>query len=353
MARKNFPYLVLCGVSAVFIFYLGFKYILPVALPFLAAFFIAASVQGAAARFSARTGAKKRYVSLFFGLLFFAAVGFFAFLAGKELWEELASLARGELAAREDIMGFTAELLRRAQSLLLRLFPGAESSAEILRERIELFAEEALRSIVSAVSTRLPAFMAGVFASVPKILFSLGTALISCVYLCLDYDYISAAARSLLSRASPALARVPHTSFVTIAKYLRALFIMFLLTASVLAVGFLALGVKYAWLLALASAFVDALPVLGSGALLFPYAAYLFISGEAARAVGVLVIWGAVLLLRQLLEPRVMGGSLGVHPLLNLASVYAGASLFGAAGVIFLPLTVVILKNILLPQERA
>jgi predicted PurR-regulated permease PerM len=48
-----------------------------------------------------------------------------------------------------------------------------------------------------------------------------------------------------------------------------------------------------------------------------------------------------------------MGRSLGVHPLLNLAAVYAGASLFGATGVIFLPIIVVILKNLLLPEERS
>ena len=353
MAHKNFTSLVLYGAFAVFIFYFGFKYALPVALPFLIAFFIAASVQGAAARFSARTGIKKRTASLLFGLLFFAFVGFLFFLFVSKLWGELAAIARGALAAREDIMGITGELLRRAESLLLRFFPSAEGGAEILRARIELFAEEALRSIVSALSTRLPAFMGKVFASVPKILFSLGTALISCVYLCLDYDHISARARSLLSRASPLLAKAPRTSFITIAKYLRALFIMFLLTAAVLAAGFLLLGVKYAWLFALAAAFIDSLPVFGSGALLFPYAAYLFISGDFMRGVGTLLLWGAVTLLRQISEPRIMGRSLGVHPLVNIAAVYAGASIFGASGVIFLPITVVILKNLLLPEERS
>lgn len=352
MARKNFLVFVLYGILAVFIFYFGFKYALPVALPFLVSFFTAASVQGASARFSARTGIKKRYVSLLFGLLFFAFVGFLVFLFVSKLWGELGSIARSALEAREDIMGLTGDLLLRAQNLILRFFPAAEGGAEVLRARIELFAEEALRSIVSALSTRLPAFMGKVFASVPKILFSLGTALISCIYLCLDYDYISEKARRLLSRASPILARVPRTSFITIAKYLRALFIMLLLTAAVLAAGFLLLGVKYAWLFALVAAFIDALPVFGSGALLFPYAAYLLLSGDLMRCVGIVLLWGAVTLMRQLLEPRIMGQSLGVHPLLNIASVYVGASLFGAWGVIFLPVTVVVLKNLLLPEER-
>ena len=118
MARKNFLVFVLYGILAVFIFYFGFKYALPVALPFLVAFFTAASVQGASARFSARTGIKKRYVSLLFGLLFFAFVGFLVFLFVSKLWGELGSIARSALEAREDIMGLTGDLLLRAQNLI-------------------------------------------------------------------------------------------------------------------------------------------------------------------------------------------------------------------------------------------
>ena len=351
--RKNFLSLVLYTIIAVIIFYFGFKYVLPLALPFLVAFFIAASVQGAAGRFSARMHIKKRYASLFLGILFFAAVGFLAFLCISKLWSELASIAGGALAAGEDIMGFTDELLRRAESIILRLFPAVEGGAEILRAKIELFAEDAVRSIISAVSTRLPTFMAAVFSEVPKMLFSLGTALISCIYFCLDYDLICRSAKSFLSRAEmPWLAKIPRASFLTTAKYLRAAFILFLLTAAILATGFLIIGVKYAWIFALIAAFIDALPVFGSGILLLPYAAYLLLSGNIHRGIGILLIWGAVTLLRQIAEPRIMGKSLGVHPLLNLASVYVGASLFGACGIIFFPITVVILKNLLLQEER-
>jgi sporulation integral membrane protein YtvI len=353
MAHKNFLHFALYGILAILIFCFCFKYVLPVALPFLTSFFIAASVSGVAERFSERTGIKKRYASLFLGLLFFAAVGFFAFLCISKLWGELASLAGGALAASEDIMGFTDELLRRAESIILRFFPAAEGGAEILRAKIELFAEDAVRSVISAVSTRLPAFMAAVFSEVPKMLFSLGTALISCIYFCLDYELICRSAKSFLSRAEmPWLAKIPRTSFLTIAKYLRAAFILFLLTAALLAVGFLVLDVKYAWILALATAFIDALPVFGSGILLLPYAAYLLLSGNIQRGIGIILLWGAVTLLRRLAEPRIMGKSLGVHPLLNIVSVYVGGSLFGVTGIIFLPIAVVILKNLLSQEER-
>ena len=353
MEHKKIIFPVLYGVFAVLLFYFTFNCALPVALPFLISFFIAASVQGAAERFSRRTGAKKRHVSLLFGLLFFAAVGFFLFLCLSKLWGELSELVRGALDAREDIMGRTQALLRRAESLILRFFPAAEGNAEVLRARIELFAEEALRSLISAVSTKIPAFMAKVFSEVPKILFSLAVTLISCIYFCLDYDYISNFAVRVLERGgASALRKIPRTSFITIAKYLRALFIIFLMTAGVLALGFLLLGVKYAWLLAVFAAFIDALPLFGSGAVLLPYAAVAFLSGDLKLGAGLLVLWGAAALLRQLAEPRIMGKNLGLHPLANLAAVYVGYSFFGVTGVIFLPITVVILKNLLVPQER-
>ncbi len=354
MARKNFLYFVLCGAATVFIFYFCFKYVLSVALPFLIAFFIAASVQGAAGRFSARTGASKRIVSLFFGILFFAAVGFFAFFCISKLWGELAEIAGNALEAREDIMGITGELLRRAESFILRFFPLAEGGAEILRAKTELFAEEALRSIVSAVSTKLPAFMGKIFSEVPKILFSVGVTFISCIYFCLDYDKIKLCLRNAISHGgSPLIAKIPHTSFITIAKYLRALFIIFIITAAVLTAGFLVIGVEYAWLFAVSAAFIDALPVFGSGVLLLPYAIFQLISGNLKNGIGICMLWLAVTLLRQVAEPKIMGKSLGVHPLLNLASVYVGASFFGVTGVIFMPITVVILKNLLLPEERS
>ncbi|MBQ9745350.1 MAG: sporulation integral membrane protein YtvI [Clostridia bacterium] len=332
--------------------YLGFKYALPVALPFLVSFFIACSVQKAAGRFAARTGAGKRFVSLCMGLLFLFAVGFVFFLCVSKLWGELAELASGAIAAREEILSRTQSVLRRAESFILRFFPAAFRNAEALRARMEILAEEMLRSVISALSTKIPAFMGQIFSEVPKILFSLGVTLVSCVYFCLDFDKIRAFAKKHMSRGGFAfLLRVPGESFHTLARYLRAVFIMFLMTAALLAVGFLVLGVEYAWLIAVGAAFVDALPVFGSGAVLLPYAALRLIAGDFRRGIGVLVLWGAVSLLRQAAEPRIMGKNLGVHPLVNLAAVYVGYSFFGVTGVVFLPITVVIAKNLFCARE--
>ena len=106
-------------------------------------------------------------------------------------------------------------------------------------------------------------------------------------------------------------------------------------------------------MLALVTASLDVLPVLGVGTVLVPYALFSMATGDVFRGVGLLVLYGVVTVVRQIAEPHLVGKSLGVHPLLNLASVYAGASFFGVTGVIFMPITVVILKNLLLPEERS
>ena len=129
-------------------------------------------------------------------------------LAAKEANERLAGIQNECDELLKETRAEKARILKEAADRRDEIIAEAESRAKEsgekliadAREQIRLEKEEALRSIVSALSTRLPAFMGKVFASVPKILFSLGTALISCIYLCLDYDYISEKARRLLSR---------------------------------------------------------------------------------------------------------------------------------------------------------
>jgi predicted PurR-regulated permease PerM len=110
--------------------------------------------------------------------------------------------------------------------------------------------------------------------------------------------------------------------------------------------------VRYAFLLALVTAVLDALPVLGVGVVLVPYAAISLISGNTALGVGLLLLYGVITVVRQIAEPRLVGKSLGLHPILMLVSFYAGWKLFGVAGVFIGPLLVMIIKALWRPKEQ-
>ena len=93
-------------------------------------------------------------------------------------------------------------------------------------------------------------------------------------------------------------------------------------------------------------AVVDALPVLGSGTVLLPWAAVSLLRGSGGLAIGLTVTYAAAAFARSALEPRLLGRQIGLPPLLTLLSLYAGYRLFGLAGMILLPLAVLLAKQV-------
>lgn len=112
-------------------------------------------------------------------------------------------------------------------------------------------------------------------------------------------------------------------------------------TAAVLIIGFWALQIPYGPVWGLLVAFVDALPVLGTGAVLIPWSVICFLQGQTVRGVGLLGIYAVVWLLRAVLEPKLVGRQLGLDPLLTLVAMYAGFRFFGLIGMIGAPLAAV------------
>lgn len=101
-----------------------------------------------------------------------------------------------------------------------------------------------------------------------------------------------------------------------------------------LVAGLMILRVKYAFLLALLIAFLDLLPVFGTGTILVPWAAFQLFAGNYQMAVGLLIIWGVGQLVRQLIQPKFIGDTIGVKPLPTLFLLYIGYRFFGVIGMI-------------------
>ena len=123
-----------------------------------------------------------------------------------------------------------------------------------------------------------------------------------------------------------------------------------LITFSLLLIGFLVLGIKYALILSFICAIVDILPILGVGSVLIPFAIIEFAKGNLKLGIGLVVLYLIITVSRQIIEPKIIGAKIGIHPLLTLFSMYLGLSLFGVFGIILGPFTVLILKAVLLPE---
>ncbi|CAH1222524.1 Sodium-lithium/proton antiporter [Paenibacillus plantiphilus] len=125
--------------------------------------------------------------------------------------------------------------------------------------------------------------------------------------------------------------------------YLRAQLIMISITAVVVIIGLLILGVDYAITIGLLIGLIDLLPYLGVGAAMVPWIAYTFIYGDISLGIGLSVLYAVILVARQILEPKVLASSVGLDPLSTLIAMFVGLKLFGVLGLIIGPVSLVIL----------
>ena len=128
--------------------------------------------------------------------------------------------------------------------------------------------------------------------------------------------------------------------------YLRAQFALVSLTGLATMGGLLVIGAPYAVLVGLTAGLLDLVPFMGPTMLLVPWAMVAMLSGHAAMAVHLLAVLAGVALVRQLVEPRLVGRGTGLHPLVVLFSLYMGIRLFGGSGVLIGPITAVMFNAI-------
>ena len=101
---------------------------------------------------------------------------------------------------------------------------------------------------------------------------------------------------------------------------------------------------SYIAVIAVVTAIVDVIPVLGTGTIVLPWAAYSFIVGNYGMGIGLLVLYVTVTVIRQIVEPKLVAGQLGLPPFVTLIAMYLGLKIFGVLGVFALPIIAIMLK---------
>lgn len=110
------------------------------------------------------------------------------------------------------------------------------------------------------------------------------------------------------------------------------------------------LNVEFPLLMAIAVALVDALPILGSSAVMIPWAVIEAINGDIKLAIALLILLGIMGITRNLLEPKLVSKHIGIHPVFTLIAMYTGYKIIGVCGMILGPILLIILKEVYEPQ---
>lgn len=126
--------------------------------------------------------------------------------------------------------------------------------------------------------------------------------------------------------------------------FLKAEFLLVGMTAAITTVGLLLLGIRYGVLVGIGAGLLDLIPYLGPTAILGPWIVIAWILGQHIVAIKLTFVLLAVALARQMLEPRLVGSNMGLHPLAAVVALYLGIRVFGASGVVIGPITALMLR---------
>lgn len=233
-----------------------------------------------------------------------------------------------------------------------------------LPEEIVKTIEENFDSIFSRISNTVTKWinslldiMVTVLKSLPQVLLYIIITLVSAFFMSRDRNKISQFVFRQFSTDWGERAKgIKNDLLLALTGYIKAVLILVTISFFEVLIGYNILGIRYSLFLAILTAVADLLPILGPGTVLVPGAVINFVSGEYFTAVGFLILYIIVTMVRQFLEPRIVGGNIGLHPLATLVSIYLGYRLFGVAGVILGPIFAIVVQSLqkarILPQWK-
>lgn len=324
------------GLLTFLLFYL----FLDLLLPFTAAFASAVILSPVSRRIGKRTQMSLRTLRLF---LLFLLMGLLSFL-----------LIFGTIKLLDEAGAFFSTLYSRLEILLEKVFAYLEklkdTSANIspTAETLGKAFGNALQNAMSELSAKSASLAAHFAAKLPSLLFSLLIFLLAVFYFSFDYEAITAYLASLFpQKHHTKIKLIKQRLFATANRFFRAYGLLFIITFIELYLSFLFLRIEHAFLLALIASILDILPAVGVGIVLLPWSAALFIGGNTARAIAILVICLAVTLIRQVLEPHIIGKQFGIHPLASLIALYVGLRLMGVLGILLSPFIALAVSELL------
>jgi len=133
--------------------------------------------------------------------------------------------------------------------------------------------------------------------------------------------------------------------------YLKAEAILVLISFVISLVGLIiysviGFNIKYPLLVAICIGFVDALPILGSGAVMVPWAVIEACKGDIRLGIAILGLWIVMTIVRQVLEPKIVGGQIGIHPIFTIIAMYTGVKFCGVVGLFVGPIVLIILRDV-------
>ena len=322
--------------------YAVIQYALPLLAPFVVAFIIAYLLRRPIRFLSRILHLPKSLVAVLLVVLAYGVIGLVLTLVGLRVTATVGGVV-------DLIPGFyTGYLLPTLSDLtvwLENLLAGADPMVLSALEEAQSQLIQMLGQLVSSLSLWLTSLVSSTAASLPGLFIRLLLMVISTFFIAIDYEKIVGfILNALRGRTREVVLQIKTyvvgTLFVCIWSYALIMFITF----TELAIGLRIIGVERSTLVAMLIAIFDILPVLGTGGIMVPWAILSLLGGELSKGLSLFVLYVIVTIIRNIIEPKIVGKQIGLHPVLTLMSMFAGTTLFGVVGLFGFPILLSLLR---------
>ncbi len=312
------------------------KYAVPLLMPFILAFLIAVLLQRPIRFMHNKTHLKKRLCGLIAAVLFFVALAAFISWGGIELVTGIHKL----------FINLPQFYNNTVEPMLMDIFNNLESMKlwnelnlmELLKN-LENQLMDALAGLATSISTKAIGMVTGFAASLPMLFIKTVLFLVSTVFISMDYDKIMGfvvyqmndRVREIFEETK---AYMVNVLFVVIRSYI----IIMSITFVELSIGLSIIKIDYAILIALCIAIFDILPVLGTGGVMIPWTVISIVLGNYWLALKLFILYVIITIVRNIIEPKIVGSQLGLHPIVTLSSMFAGLQVLGGLGLFGFPI---------------
>ena len=329
-------------VCAVLIF-VFFRWLLVPLLPFLLALALCAMLEPPIQRLSRRYKLSRGFAASAIITALLLLVGGLLFLLFLQLVVEVQEWSTRLPSLLESLPSFWNQLLDRLNQWYRACPPFARSLLD--RTAQALSTESA--SLLRTAGGFLMDFGSDFAAALPGAGLFIVTSILAIYFTGFHYPGILSFLKRQLPRAWQPRCRQATICFrTTVFKWIRSELLLISVTFLVVLLGFLWMRLDYALLGAVCVALVDALPVLGNGTILLPWAAVSLLLGNSVTAVRLLLLYATVTVTHTLLEPRLLAGQVNLPPITALLAMYLGFHLMGVGGMILFPVLMLLLKQL-------
>ena len=325
---------ILLGVGTI---WLGIRYALPVAMPFLFGALLAFSAEPAV-HFLEKKIRMPRSAAAGIGVtgVLLTLITLLSLL-GAVIVRELGALVQ----TLPDLQQTARNGISLVEEQLTHLANGApEGVRPLLTNTVSRFFSNGTE-VMDRISDRIPGMVGEILSAVPDGALGIGTGVLAGFMISarmpkLRTEIMRHIPEKWKNTYLPALGRIRGI----LGGWIKAQLILCLITYGIVTVGFLIMKISYAPVWAAVVAIVDAVPLLGTGTVLVPCALVSLFQGKTVSAIFYIGIYGVAAGVRAALEPRLVGKNLGIDPLITLIAIYAGYRFFGFLGLILAPMAV-------------